>query len=323
MDNSTKKLKKIHLRPKTIEVLEKLTGLKIYTKNVWNIDKMELGNLLQQGRINALMYLQRYQQGQKLSIFEEQNLFKALVEIQQKLSLNQIPIHIECYDVSHFGGKYVYGSMVVFIEGRSVKKLYRLFKTAEKNDDFANLREVLLRRFKKWEENQHQPPTIKLNLSTKPILKKPWELPNLIIIDGGKGQLSSANQVLQEFKQKYSSITTQICALAKGKEEIFLLDKDESVLFEGQAKFLLQRIRDEAHRFGITNSRKAIVRQSSKSSLDSIKGIGKVTKNKLLTIFGSIENLINHYYFDPQTLQQILTKTQFKNLESWIRNGEI
>ncbi len=320
MENQPK-LQKIALSSKTIKFLQQLSGLKIYTKNVLGIPHSEFQNLLQAGQANSLTYLQRYSQGHKLSLLEEQTLFQTLLDLQQGLGLSSIPMHIECYDISHFAGKFVYGAMVVFVNGRPAKKLYRIFKTAQKNDDYGNLQEVLRRRLQRWVENQNQPPSIRLTLSTAPILLKPWELPNLMIIDGGKGQLSAVNEVIQEFKQQYPQINTELCALAKKEEEVFLLNLSESIKFEGEVKFLLQRIRDEAHRFGLAHSRKAMVKQSSKSQLDNLPGIGPVTKQKLLTTFGSMENVINIFYEKPELLRQVLNEKQLKTLADWLRTG--
>jgi len=321
MENQPK-LQKIALSSKTIKFLQQLTGLKIYTRNVLGIPESELNKLLASGQTNSLVYLQRYSQGHKLSLLEEQTLFQSLVALQQALGLEKIPVHIECYDISHFAGKFVYGAMVVFVDGRPAKKLYRIFKTTQRNDDYANLQEVLRRRLQRWIENQNQPPSIRLTLSTAPILLKPWELPNLMIIDGGKGQLSAVNEVMQEFKQQYPQINTALCALAKKEEEVFLLDRSESIKFEGEVKFLLQRIRDEAHRFGLTHSRKALVKQTAKSQLDQIPGIGEVTKQKLLATFGSVENIINMFYEQPNLLRQILTQKQFQAFAAWLENGQ-
>ncbi len=315
------KLQKIALKAETIKFLQQLTGLKIYTKNVFGIPHSEFQNLLQAGQANSLTYLQRYSQGHKLSLLEEQTLFQTLLDLQQALGLSSIPMHIECYDISHFAGKFVYGAMVVFVDGRPAKKLYRLFKTTQRNDDYANLQEVLRRRLQRWVENQNQLPSIRLTTSTAPITLRPWELPNSMIIDGGKGQLSAVNQVLQEFKEQYPQIQTEICALAKKEEEVFLLDRPDSIKFTGEVKFLLQRIRDEAHRFGLTHSRKAMVKQSSKSQLDNLPGIGPVTKQKLLTTFGSVENVINVFYEKPELLRQVLNEKQLKTLADWLRTG--
>jgi len=320
MSNKTPKLKKISLKAENLKLLQQLTGLKIYTKNVLGIPEPELDKLLAAGQTNSLVYLQRYNQGHKLSLLEEQTLFQSLVTLQQVLGLQRIPVHIECYDISHFAGKFVYGAMVVFVDGRPAKKLYRVFKTAQKNDDYANLQEVLRRRLQNWLDHQNQPPTIKLNLSTTPIYLRPWELPNLMIIDGGKGQLSVVNEVIQEFKQQYPQIEVELCALAKKEEEVFVLNRPDSIKFTGEVKFLLQRIRDEAHRFGLTHSRKALVKQSAKSQLDEIPSIGTVTKQKLLATFGSVENVINMFYEQPNLLRQILTQKQFDALTAWLQN---
>jgi len=317
------KLRKVNLSVDDKEFLEKISGQKIYLKNSFTTNQAEIDKLMEQGRLNAQLYLERHRQGQILSLFEEQNLFNTLVQIQKTLRLRKIPEHIECYDISHFSGKQVYGSMVTFIDGRSIKKLYRLFKTTERNDDYANLQEVLRRRLNRWLENKDKEEKVRIHFATSTKPMQPWALPNLIIIDGGKGQLSAANQVLSEFRQTYPEIETEICALAKKEEEVFLPNSTQSVRFSGQPKFLLQRIRDEAHRFGITNQRKATIKKSTQSSLDKIPGIGEVTRRKLLSTFGSVENIVENFYVNPQFLEEYLTKAQFARLKEWVQQGKL
>jgi excinuclease ABC subunit C len=314
-------LKKIPLNIQQKELLEKISGQKIYVKNAFGVNQAEIEKLLEQGKLNAQVYLQRHKQGQTLSLFEEQNLFNSLVEIQKKLGLKKIPQHIECYDISHFAGKQVYGSLVTFIDGRPVKKLYRLFKTTERNDDYANLQEVLKRRLERWVDSRERDETINIRSATSSKPMRPWALPDLIIIDGGRGQLSAADEVLSDYCRRFEEIQTEICSLAKREEEVFLPNNSDSIIFQGQPKFLLQRIRDEAHRFGITNQRKATVKESTKSNLEKIPGIGQTTKQKLLSTFGSVDNLIDNFYTNPQLLQELLTKTQFTRLSEWLKSG--
>lgn len=290
------KLKRYSISTENKNLLEELSGQKIYTKNTFELNQKAINSVLEQGKQNALVYLERNQLGQKLSIFEENNIFKAVVDLQQKLDLKKRPRRIECYDISHISGKFVYGSMVVFIDGLPTKKYYRLFKCPERNDDFANHKEVLSRRLKR---------ALELNLE-KP--NKAWQLPDLIIVDGGKGQLSSDMSVLDEFRSQFVErnlpFEVEICGLAKKEEEVFLPYLSESVRVSGSTRFLIQRIRDEAHRFAITNNRNARLKTASKSKLDDINGIGPKTKQKLLSIFGSVSSIVDQLYKNPEIMYE-------------------
>jgi len=291
------KLKRFAVSTENKIVLEELSGEKIFTKNTFKLNQKSIDSLLQQAKQNALIYLERNQLGQKLSIFEENNIFKAVVDLQQKLNLKKRPRRIECYDISHISGKFVYGSMVVFIDGLPVKKYYRLFKCPDRNDDFANHKEVLTRRINRALNN--------FNTDKK---DKAWNLPDLIIVDGGKGQLSSDYVVLEEFKSQFAQqnlpFEVEICSLAKKEEEIFLPQVSESILVGGNTKFLIQRIRDEAHRFAITNNQNARLKTASKSRLDNISGIGPKTKQKLLTLFGSVAGITDQLYKNPEMMYE-------------------
>jgi excinuclease ABC subunit C len=327
--------KRIQLTANHREVLEALSGVEVHIRNTFDLNKQEIGDLLEQGKQNAFIYLQRNQLGQKLSLFEENNLYVSLVDLQRKLSLDKVPKRIECYDISHLSGKFVYGSMVVFVDGRPAKKFYKLFKTKEQNNDFENHQEVLRRRFERafvWEK-EHQSVQESEDMSIEEIdldnlenhtfleSKKvnPWVLPDLIIVDGGKGQLSADLAILDEYKAKYASenmcFEVEMCALAKREEEVFLPNRSESVMLDGQTKFLVQRIRDEAHRFAITNNRNARLRTISKSRLDEIPGIGSVTKQKLLSTFGSIEGVVKSLDKNPELLYELVGKNVVNKLK--------
>ena len=307
------KLSRYSITTQNKELLEQISGQKIFTKNTFDLNQKAINSVLDQGKQNALVYLERNQLGQKLSIFEENNIFKAVVDLQQKLSLNKKPRRIECYDISHISGKFVYGSMVVFIDGLPVKKYYRLFKCPDKNDDFANHREVLTRRLNRA-----------LNLNPDKI-DKTWQLPDLIIVDGGKGQLSSDIRILDEFKIKFNEQNTafdvEICSLAKKEEEVFLPYLSESVRVTGNTRFLIQRIRDEAHRFAITNNRNARLKTASKSQLDEIAGIGPKTKQKLLSIFGSVSSIIDQLYKNPEIIDEAVGVKASEKLKKALIGG--
>jgi len=166
--------------------------------------------------------------------------------IQEKLKLSNFPYRMECYDISHIQGTNTVASMVVFVNGISKKSEYRKFKvksTEGKPDDFMSMKEVLSRRFNR-------------------LGNKGWDKPDLIIIDGGKGQLSSVMEIVKEMGIK----DIDFVSLAKREEEIFLPEKSKPVIFpkNSNALFLFQRIRDEAHRFAITYHRKLRSKQSIK-----------------------------------------------------------
>lgn len=210
---------------------------------------------------------------------------EALAEIQAALKLPRAPERIECYDISNTQGTAAVGSMVVFERGVSNNKLYRRFniKTVVGPDDFASMQEVLTRRFKRWQAAEEGSPLPG---------KKPdaafSKLPDLVIVDGGKGQLGRAEQVFREF-----GLTDKVplAALAKQSEELFLPGQGRGILLprSSQGLFLLQRIRDEAHRFAITAHRARRTKSGIASQLDEIPGIGPRRRRALLKAFGSID----------------------------------
>jgi excinuclease ABC subunit C len=216
---------------------------------------------------------------------------QALIILQERLSLSNAPRRIECYDISHVSGTNTVASMVVFTDGRPDKKEYRRFKiqTVEegKPDDFQSMLEVMTRRFTNREE-------------------KGWPDPDLVIIDGGKGQLSSAVKALHRL-----GITDQpIVSLAKKFEEVYLPGISRPVILERDnlALYLLQQIRDEAHRFAITYHRKLRGKSQTQSFLDGIPGIGEARKKRLLQHFDSMETLLKA---TPEEIAQA-TKTTGK-----------
>jgi excinuclease ABC subunit C len=212
---------------------------------------------------------------------------KVADELQQKLHLSAVPFSIECYDISNLGGHYAVGSMVYCRGGEPLKDNYRRFKikTIEKADDCGMLYEVLKRRFSRGEEAM--------------------AFPDLVVVDGGKGQLNVAVRVLHELQIK----TVEVVALAKGRtagsrgargketplEQIFLPRRKNPLLLPAQspALLLLQRIRDEAHRFALAYHHKLRAKGDFHSVLDDIPGVGKIIRNRLLRHFGSIDKLKN------------------------------
>ncbi len=224
---------------------------------------------------------------------------QALAEIQQAFNLKEPPNRIECYDVSNTQGTAIVGAMVVFTQGVADKKLYRRFNietVVGAPDDFASLEEMLTRRFRRWrsaEESANQ-------VGAKKDASFSF-LPDLIIIDGGKGQLGRAIEVLRKFGLEER---IPIVGLAKQREEIFFPHKSNSLLLprHSQALYLVQRIRDEAHRYGITAHRKKRQKLGMASILDSIPGIGPTRRKALLKHFGSIDKIRDASLQELQTV---------------------
>lgn len=295
------------------DLWEELTGKKLYIRNSFDQNQSEISSLLEQGQQNALVYLQRNRLGQSLNLFEENNLFTTIVELQKKLSLQKIPRKIECYDISHLSGKFVYGSMVTFIDGKPAKKFYKLFKCKEQNNDFENHKEVLKRRFERALGEAQK------SLEIPNSKKTGWELPDLIIVDGGKGQLSGDLEIVEKYQQIFSekklNFKVELCALAKREEEVFLPYRQDSIILENQTKFLVQRIRDEAHRFAITNNRNSRLKTAAKSQLDDVLGVGPKTKQKLLEVFGSVQNLTDNLFNNSELVYEVAGKSTTNKLK--------
>ena len=209
---------------------------------------------------------------------DRENTREALDQLAAALGLEGPPRRIECFDVSHVQGTSVVASMVVFEEGRPARQFYRRFRSKldERNDDFANMRDVLRRRFRRV-------------ASADDDQRASWPEPDLVILDGGKGQLGVGRQVLADTGR----LDVPIAALAKEREELFLPDRAEPVLLEARSPglFLVQRIRDEAHRFAVTYHQKIRERRAVRSVLDEVPGIGPAKKQALLRRFGSVKGL--------------------------------
>ncbi len=211
---------------------------------------------------------------------------EALAELQTALNLKTPLNRIECYDISNTQGTASVGSMVVFEQGVPNKALYRHFniRTVSGPDDFASMEEVLSRRFKRYVASLEQTgPGVKHDPSFS-------FLPDLVIVDGGKGQLGRAVKILDDYQL---ADKVPVVGLAKQQEELFRPGVSESLMLprHSQALYLIQRIRDEAHRFAITAHRKARGKIGVASRLDAIPGIGPNRRKALLAKFGSIEKI--------------------------------
>src|SRR6185503_6613359 len=202
----------------------------------------------------------------------------ALRELQEALGLEGPPKRIECYDVSHVQGTNVVSSMIVFEDGRPAKSQYRRFraKVQDRNDDFANMRETLRRRFARSSQGDE-------------VSGSSWALPDLVILDGGKGQLSAGLSALADAGR----LQIPIVALAKEREELFRPDRHEPILLPrtSQGLYLVQRIRDEAHRFAVTYHQNLRSKRAVRSILDDVSGVGPTKKRALLKKFGSVRGM--------------------------------
>jgi excinuclease ABC subunit C len=208
----------------------------------------------------------------------------ALRSLQSHLNLPSVPHRIECYDISTTMGVETVGSMVVFVDGKPEKSEYRKFRVKgawildettgkPQPDDYAAMREVLTRRFRHYFDGD----------------PKFSQLPDLLLVDGGKGQLSVALQVLKEFK-----LNLPVAALAKEHELLYLPHSEAPIAlpFNSPALHLLQRIRDEAHRFALKFHRKRRTQRALRTILDEVPGIGPIRKKALLQHFGSLDALM-------------------------------
>ncbi len=210
--------------------------------------------------------------------------------IQEKLGLRKFPHRVECFDISHIQGTNTVASMVSFYNGMPKKSEYKKYKikTLEEGrpDDFKSMREVITRRYSR-------------------LLRENKEFPDLIIIDGGKGQLSSAVEILDELGVK----NQDIISLAKRIEEVFLPHKSQSVIFpvNSQALYFFQRIRDEAHRFAITFHRHLREKSALHSELDEIKGLFQKNKKLLIEKYSDTQKIAK---LTKEELMLLMTKNQ-------------
>lgn len=224
---------------------------------------------------------------------KENRTYGAITRLYEKLNLTSLPRRIECYDISNLGGTNSVASMVVFLNGEPDKKSYRKFtiRTVEGPNDFLSMKEAISRRLEKIKSGD-------LDFGEKP---------NLIVIDGGKGQLSSAYEILQN-----SGVEgIDLISLAKQFEEVYKPNQSMPIMLERKSAELklLQQVRDEAHRFAITFHRLLRGKKTIESSLDTIKGLGDKRKKLLLQTFGSIEKIKNASVDELSKLNNIGKKT--------------
>ncbi len=206
---------------------------------------------------------------------------KALNELQEALGLPEAPLRIECYDMSHIQGSDYVGSMVVLEDGLPKKSEYRKFKikSGQGNDDFAAMEEVLTRRLTAYLAERRRPPAERTGKFAYP--------PQLLLVDGGLGQLGVAVRVLDELGL---SDEIPVASLAKKFEEVYVPGSSEPIRLPRQSEglYMLQRIRDEAHRFAITFHRDLRAKRMTKSVLDDIPGLGETRKKRLVKELGGV-----------------------------------
>jgi excinuclease ABC subunit C len=218
---------------------------------------------------------------------------KALNALQEALELPEPPLRIECYDMSHLQGTDYVGSMVVMTDGLPDKREYRRFKVhVPQNDDFAAMEEVLTRRLTNYLEERAKPVAERGKFSYPP---------QLLLIDGGKGQLSTVMRVLEDLGLDDE---IPVASLAKRFEEVYVPGQADPVRLprQSEALYLLQRVRDEAHRFAISYHRQLRGKRMTKSALDDIPGLGPTRKARLVKELGGVRAVQRASLEDLQAL---------------------
>lgn len=256
-------------------------GSKVTLKVPRRGEKKKLADMV---AANALLTLEQHRSGEAVC---REDAAEALAVLAQELGLKGPPHRMECYDISNTQGVDSVASMVVFIDGKPANDQYRRFKirTVEGPDDFASIQEALGRRFKRAAEER--------KLFNSGLISsreaKFYILPDLVIIDGGKGQLAAARHVMVELG--FSHIPA--FGLAKEEEEIFAEGRSAPIVIdrESPALHLLQRLRDEAHRFALAYHRNLRGKAGLKSLLDEVEGVGDVRRRALLKAFGSLKEI--------------------------------
>jgi len=272
----------LNIQPDNIKLLEEYLSNRFSTNITVKVAKKgKYFHILKTAEINCLEYIEK-----------QHSYDKALLIMQKKLKLTNYPNTIICIDISHIAGSHTVGSLVSFKGGKPDKKNYRKFKIKETKgvNDYKSIEEVVIRYFEKL-KTQNQP------------------LPDLVVIDGGKGQLQAASKIFNKMK-----LPCDLISLAKKEETVFSHNLQEGYILDTSDLFsrILIKIRDEAHRFAITYNKNLRKKANLSSKLTEIKGIGKVKAEKLLKKFKSYENVLNA---SDKELKEILNKNDIKNLK--------
>jgi len=250
---------------------------------------------------NIEYFIKDTENKKRLNTGKQDNTQAILEELMEDLQLSELPVHIECFDNSNFQGSYPVSSMVCFRNGLPAKDDYRKFniKTVTGINDFASMKEVVYRRYKRLRDEE-----------------KP--LPQLVVIDGGKGQLNAALESIHEL-QLDGSMT--LVGLAKNIEEVFFAnDKDSLRLaYTSNSLKLLRQIRDEVHRFGITFHRDKRSKGTFKTELTDVKGIGASTIDLLLKTFKSVKKIREA---GPEALEKLIGKSKTGILLNYFKEQE-
>jgi len=260
----------------------------------------EKRNLLELSLKNALYFKkERLNQYEKLN--PEIRTERILMQMQKDLRLNVLPRHIECFDNSNFQGKYPVSAIVVFKDAKPSKKDYRHFnvKTVEGPNDFATMEEAVHRRYRR-------------------LIDEGQTLPQLIVIDGGKGQLSAA---LKSLKLLGIDKQVTVIGIAKRLEELYYPGDQYPLYLDKKSETLkvIQHLRDEAHRFGITFHRKQRSLKTFRTELENIPGIGRTTAEKLLKAFRSVKKIQEA---SPEQLRSVLNEKQVNALTTYFRSQQ-
>jgi excinuclease ABC subunit C len=277
------------------ELLSERRGSRVRIRVPQRGDKRTLQETVARNAGQALM-MHKTKRGTDLTARNQ-----ALEEIQQQLGLDEVPLRIECYDISNLQGTEVVASMVVFEDGLARKSEYRRFviKGPEEGpvgqNDVAHMQQVITRRFRRLLDEQAR--STEVATDSGPMLVDPETgrprkfayAPGLVVVDGGPPQVAAAQAAMREL----GVVDIPVCGLAKRLEEVWLPDQEDPVIFArtSEGLYLLQRVRDEAHRFAITHHRSRRSKTMVESLLDDVPGLGEVRRRTLVKHFGSLKKL--------------------------------
>jgi len=281
--------------PETLEeLLGELRGAKVAIRVPQRGDKKTLQETVARNAAQALVL----HKTKRASDLTTRN--RALEEIQEALELDEVPLRIECYDVSNLQGTEVVASMVVFEDGLPRKSEYRRFviKGVDGQNDVASMHEVITRRFRRLLDEQARSEVRPgAGEESGPMLVDPETgrprkfayAPGLVVVDGGPPQVAAAQRALDEL----GIDDIPVCGLAKRLEEVWVVGQEDPVILprSSEGLYLLQRVRDEAHRFAITHHRNRRSRSMVESALDDVPGLGEVRRKTLMKYFGSLKKL--------------------------------